>query len=127
MNGKTYIAGQQGFANLTVNTEWKFAGIGDMNGDTRDDVLLRQTNGSWFYYPMNGKTYIAGQQGFASLTTNTQWQFAGIGDLNGDTRDDVLLRHINGSWFYYPMNGKTYIAGPHGFSNLTSNTAWGLP
>ena len=127
MNGKVYITGQHGFANLTANTSWQYAGIGDMNGDGKDDVMLRHTNGSWFYYPMNGKVYIVGLHGFANITANTSWQLAQIGDFGGDGKDDIMLRHATGSWFYFPMNGKTYIAGQHGFANLTSNTAWALP
>ena len=79
----------------------------DLNGDGNDDVLLRNSNGSWFYYPMSGKTYIAGPHGLANITSNLAWQYQGSGDFNGDGNADVLLRHTNGSWFFYPMDGKT--------------------
>ena len=124
MDGKTYIAGQHGFANLTSNLSWQYQGSGDFNGDGKGDVLLRHTDGRWFYFPMDGKTYIAGQHGFANLTSNLSWQYQGSGDFNGDGKGDVLLRHTDGRWFYFPMDGKTYIAGQHGFANLTSNTDW---
>ncbi len=127
MDGKTYLAGQEGFANLVKNTAWQYQGMGDMNGDDKDDVLLRHTDGRWFYYPMDGKTYISGQEGFANLVRNTAWQFAGMGDMNGDGKDDVLLRHTDGRWYYYPMDGKTYIVGQEGFANLIRNTDWALP
>ena len=126
MDGKSYITGQEGAVNLVKNTEWQFAGIGDMNGDDKDDVLLRHTDGRWFYYPMNGKTYIPGQEGAANLVKNTAWQLAGIADMNDDGMDDVLLRHTDGRWYYYPMNGKTYIPGQEGAANLVKNTAWQL-
>ena len=58
---------------------------------------------------MNGRFHIRAQRGTANLTTNLDWRVAGIGDLNGDGRDDVLLRHVNGSWHYYPMNGRFHI------------------
>ena len=29
-----------------------------------------------------------------------------LGDFNGDGRDDVLLRHTDDRWFYYPMDGR---------------------
>jgi hypothetical protein len=112
---------------LPINSTHGIARSGDFNGDGKDDVLLRHKSGSWFVYPMNGKTFIAGQHGFANLTSNLDWQFAQIGDQNGDGKDDVLLRHTSGSWFYYPMNGKTFIAGQHGFANITSNLDWRLP
>ena len=124
MNGRRVITSQRGPANLTSNTAWRFAGIGDMNGDGRDDVLMRHTNGRWYYYAMNGRRVIPGRSGTAHLTSNTAWRFAGIGDLNGDGREDVLLRHSDGRWFYYPMNGRRVIASQRGPANLTSNTAW---
>ena len=127
MNGRSHIRAQRGTANLTTNLEWQPAGIGDFNGDGRDDVLLRHARGSWFYYPMNGRSHIRAQRGTANLTTNLEWQPAGIGDLNGDRRDDVLLRHARGSWFYYPMNGRSHIRAQRGTANLTTDTRWAIP
>ena len=127
MNGRSHIRAQRGTANLTTNLEWQPAGIGDFNGDGRDDVMMRHARGSWFYYPMNGRSHIRAQRGTANLTTNLDWQPAGIGDLNGDRRDDVLLRHARGSWFYYPMNGRLHIRAQRGTANLTTNLQWSLP
>ena len=98
--------------------------LGDLNGDGRDDVLLRHENGRWFYYPMDGRSHITDQRGYADLTRNLAWQFAGIGDLNGDERDDVLVRHTDGRWFYYPMDGRRHIIGERGLANLTRNLDW---
>ncbi len=125
MNGRRLLAGR-GTANLTRNLEWSVAGIGDLDGDGRDDVLLRKPgNGAWYYYPMNGRRLLAGR-GTANLTRNLEWSVAGIGDLDGDGRDDVLLRKPgNGAWYYYPMNGRRPLAG-QGSANLTSDRAWGV-
>ena len=46
-----------------------------------------------------------------------------LGDFNGDGRDDVLLRHADGRWRYYPMDGATVLAGG-GAANLTRDLAW---
>ena len=127
MNGRSHIRAQRGTANLTTSLDWQPAGIGDLNGDGRDDVLLRKATGSWFYYPMNGRSHIRAQRGTANLTTSLDWQPAGIGDLNGDGRDDVLLRKATGSWFYYPMNGRLHIRAQRGTANLTTDTRWAIP
>ena len=127
MNGRSHIRAQRGTANLTTSLDWQPAGIGDFNGDGKDDVMMRHARGSWFYYPMNGRSHIRAQRGTANLTTSLDWQPAGIGDLNGDRRDDVLLRHARGSWFYYPMNGRSHIRAQRGTANLTTDTRWAIP
>ena len=127
MSGRGNITGQRGTASLTRDLDWRLAGIGDLNGDGRDDVLLRHTDGRWYYYPMSGRRNIAGQRGVASLTRDLDWRLAGIGDLNGDGRDDVLLRHTDGRWYYYPMSGRGNIAGQRGVASLTRDLDWMIP
>ena len=126
MDGRNSITDQRGTADLTRNLDWQFAGIGDLNGDGKDDVLLRHTDGRWFYYPMDGRNSITDQRGTADLTRNLDWQFAGIGDLNGDGKDDVLLRHTDGRWFYYPMDGRNAITDQRGMADLTRNLDWSI-
>ena len=124
MNGRRSLTGR-GLANLTRDTNWQFAGIGDLNGDGNDDVLLRRvTDGRWYYYPMNGRRHIVEQRGGAGIVSDPAWQLAGIGDLNGDGNDDVLLRHTDGRWLYYPMNGRETLAGGSASVNLTTDTDW---
>ena len=125
MNGRQTLTDQRGAADIVSDPAWELAGIGDLNGDGKDDVLLRH-NGDhrWLYYPMNGRQHISGERGTANLSTDPDWQFAGIGDLNGDGTDDVLLRHTDGRWYYYPMNGRQHLTSGRGAAYITSNTDW---
>ena len=97
--------------------------LGDLDGDGNDDVLLRHADGRWLYYPMDGRRHLRAGQGSAQLTSNLDWRLAGIGDLNGDGNDDVLLRHTDGRWYYYPMDGRRHLAG-RGSAQLTSDLNW---
>jgi hypothetical protein len=71
--------------------------LGDFNGDTRDDMLLRHSSGTlttWLGATNGGFT--DNWSNFV-LSLPTSWQVVGLGDFNGDTRDDMLLRHSSGT------------------------------
>ncbi len=105
----------------------RVAGIGDLNGDGNDDVLLREMTGRWEYRPMNGHRAIATGSGRAEIPSNPIWRLAGIGDLNGDGNDDVLLRHANGQWRYVAMAGSRAISGDTGEAALPRDLLWSIP
>jgi len=120
MNGRRPLAGS-GAATLTAALAWSIAGVGDFNGDGRDDVLLRHDDGRWYFYPMNGRTSMAGRGTIPRMTADLAWQVTGIGDFDGDGRDDVLLRHEDGRWYFYPLNGRAVRPGS-GEGRLISDT-----
>ena len=124
MDGREILDGG-GNANLTRKAEWSVAGIGDLDGDGSDDVLLRKDSGAWYFYPMEGRRYISGRHGPARLTGKAEYALAGLGDFDGDGKEDALLRRDDGLWYYYPMDGREILDG-RGVSNLTRNTEWSV-
>ena len=46
-----------------------------------------------------------------------------LGDFDGDGKADVLLRHEDGRWHFYPMDGPTILPGS-GEVSLTADLAW---
>ena len=92
-------------AALTAPAAWP-ASIGDINGDGKDDILLRSNDGRWLYNAMDGRRRIRDLSGFADLPSDWAWRYQGMGDFDGDGDDDVLLRHDNGRWYVYVMDGR---------------------
>ena len=93
---------------VAPSSAWSVAGIGDFDGDGKADVLLRNTNGTFADWSMNGSqiesSQLVSSQG-ATVTLGSAWSVAGIGDFNGDGLADVLLRNSNGTLADWTMNG----------------------
>ncbi len=96
-----------------VSTDWHIVGGGDFNGDGRSDMLWRNDNGqfgNWLANPNGGFAYNAA----AGVTmVSTDWHIVGTGDFNGDGRDDILWRNVDGTlgnWLANPNGGHSYNA-----------------
>lgn len=90
---------------------WSIVGTGDFNGDSRPDILWRNTaNGANVVWYMNGATYAG--SGVVGGVVDQNWKVAGVGDFNGDLRPDILWRNtatgVNLVWF---LNGVTRTGG----------------
>ena len=111
-----------GFTNNGANTalffapEWKVEATGDFNGDGKDDFLLRHRDG-WLADWMGTSTGSFNFNTFMFMTSgylSSDWHIVGVGDFNGDLRDDLLLRNDAG-WI------TNWVANSGGFSNNGAN------
>jgi hypothetical protein len=80
-------------ASTSVATSWNIAGVGDFNGDGRDDIVWRNENGTMTNWLGTASGAFADNSTNASVTVGTIWHIAGTGDFNGDGRDDILWRN----------------------------------
>lgn len=107
----------------TVESGWqiynKVIAPGDMNGDSKPDLLARTPAGSLYFYPGSGD----GSFGTRVLA-GTGWQIydevIGAGDLNGDGVGDLLARTPAGALYRYA--GKS--GGKLAARVLYANTGW---
>ena len=108
-----YLLGDEGSERhalraLTRNELFTLQAVGDFSGDGRDDVLLRNSrSGEFIYYESRvgagGPLAILHRR--LGLTHNLLFDVVAAGDLNGDGRADVLLRHAHrGDWIHYEMS-----------------------
>ena len=109
---------------IQFTTDWHIQGIGDFNGDGKDDFLLRNDAGwltQWIGSPTGG---FINNGANVSLLFSNDWKIAGVGDFNGDGRDDFLLRSDAGwltEWIGNP-NGSFTNNGPN--VSLFFSTDW---
>jgi FG-GAP-like repeat len=102
----TYITSGGNAVNLAP--AWTVDGVADLNGDGKADVFLRNSNGTFADWTMNGSQITSSQlitsQG-ATVTLGSAWNVSGLGDFNGDGDADILLRNSNGTLADWTMNG----------------------
>ena len=75
---------------------WTVAGTGDFNGDGRDDILWRNSNGDVTNWLGQANGNFTGNAANSYNNPGASWSVAGTGDFNGDGRDDILWRNSNG-------------------------------
>lgn len=88
-----------------------FAGVGDVNGDGKNDLLARKPDGTLWLYPGTGRVDATSNGHAAARKIGAfGWEafdtITGAGDLNGDGKSDLLARQPNGSLWLYKGTGK---------------------
>jgi hypothetical protein len=98
------VNGNGGFASNDANhfnaipVQWQVVGTGDFNGDGRADVVWRNTNGSFTNWLSQANGTFSSNDANAWEVVPTSWKVDGVGDFNGDGRDDLIWRNDNGTF-----------------------------
>ncbi|MFE6844629.1 FG-GAP repeat domain-containing protein [Streptomyces sp. NPDC057686] len=97
-------------ARIKVGTGWNaydaLVGAGDYSGDGRPDVLARDTSGRIFLYKGTGTStapFAAPEQ--VATGWNVYDKLVAPGDIDGDSKGDVLGRLPNGDMYLYTSTG----------------------
>ena len=80
----------------TAPTNWFVIAIADFNGDGRDDLLWHNTTNAWSNWLGTEAGGFAVNDANALTTVPTNWWVHGVGDFNGDGRDDLMWRNDAG-------------------------------
>jgi hypothetical protein len=85
------------WGSLPLPSGWQVAGISDFNGDGRDDILLRSSDGSTTDWVSSANQSLVDNSAVFSINPGTDWHVEGTGDFNGDGFADVLWRNDAGT------------------------------
>ncbi|MDQ1059881.1 serine protease [Arthrobacter globiformis] len=78
---------------------------GDMNGDRKADAVARDSSGTLWLYPGNGRSGWLPRVRMGG-GWNVMTSLVGAGDMNSDGKADVLARDTGGTLWLYPGNGR---------------------
>jgi murein DD-endopeptidase MepM/ murein hydrolase activator NlpD len=102
-----------------VGPDWKIAGIGDFNGDTKSDIFWRNSNtGDNVIWNMNNGSVTNYGNNFGTVPLS--WSVAGIGDFNCDSKADIIWRNSDGSNQLWNMDNSTRI-GDYSVQSVPTN------
>src|SRR5437667_292728 len=122
MNG-TQILASEGYLRTVADPNWTVAGIGDFDGDGKADILWRNTSTGQNYIYFSDGTTIKPTEGFIRTVADQSWQVAGIGDFDGDGKDDILWRNsATGENYIYLMNGTAILT--EGYLRQVADLNW---
>ena len=106
------------------DADGRYVATDDDGGEGTNFRIRRQLDAGAYYVRVS--SWRAGTGAYAlHLSLENGGYRRTLGDFDGDGRDDVMLRHEDGRWFFYPMNGGRHMAG-QGTVNLPRNLEWSV-
>jgi hypothetical protein len=118
------FASNFGNVDAFVATSWHIIGTGDFNGDGKDDILWRNDSGrvtNWLGQANGG---FVSNFGNADANAGLDWHIAGIGDYNGDGKDDILWRNNTGDTFDWLGTSGGGFSSNMGSWNASVSNVW---
>ena len=116
MNGSVIAASNElstaAGVKVRPDASWSIVGAVDFDGDTRSDILWRNTSGALALWTMNGATIVSSSNitsGGVQVAPDASWHLVLEGDFNGDNRraDTLWQNSSTGQLDIWIMNGST--------------------
>jgi hypothetical protein len=126
LNGTTVIGGVDLTPTRVIDTQWRIAGVADLNADGQPDLLFRHSgHGELAAWLMNGVARSEYKPLEPSVLADMGWRIAAIADINGDQSSDIVWHHDAQGWVaVWYMNG-TQLIDAQSFP-LVVDTNWKL-
>ncbi len=78
MNGTVYVSSDFLYNGAAVDTNWKIAGVFDINSDGKPDLIWQnQSTGQLYYWLMNGVTMQSNDYLYNGTPVDTNWKIVG--------------------------------------------------
>jgi subtilisin family serine protease len=108
-----------------ANTGWSIVSAPDLTGDTKPDLLWRNSpSGALMYWHLNGTNYL--NQFSLGTGLFSAWNAVGTGDLNDDGHSDIVWSHQTGANAVWLMNRTNFIVQVPLRAGYATSTGWKL-
>ena len=109
-----------------ANSGWDLRGVGDFDGDGKQDLLWyhasRGTVAVWF---MNGTGYTGQTATVGNIGASSGWEVGGGGDFDQDGSLDILWHHpTRGTVAIWFLSGSRYAGRSTTVGNIGASTGW---
>ena len=118
------LAGNIGHVNVNPGLGWHLVGTGDFNGDGNDDILWRGDDGTVREWLGQDDGSFADNIAHVNVNPVLGWNGVGIGDFDGDHRDDILWRNDQGTVREWLGQADGSFAGNISHVDLQPVTLW---
>ena len=112
LNGSNVIETQFLSMSGVSETNWQIVGTGDLNGDGTADLVWRHQTGGWLaVWFLRGTQVVSTQYLSINQVADLGWQVAGVGDIDGDGKADLIWQHAIAGWrSAWLMNGAQVVS-----------------